>query len=389
MHKLCVEYVWIDGFDTTRSKLRIIDLSDSQIEFEAMDDEENKEKKLKKINIPIWNFDGSSTGQAEGFDSDIILVPVKIYPNPFVTWCDSCIVLCECYNKNMEPHETNHRPKLTNTFKNCIDQEPLFGIEQEYVLVEKNCESTTVILPNGSYSKQLSNPKLYKWMKADEPGRGNQGPYYCGAGGSVSFGREISLKHLELCMKMGLKICGTNAEVLPSQWEYQLGPLNPLDISDQLWISRYVLQRVTEDYGCDVTFHPKPKKGNWNGTGAHTNFSTKKMRDPDGIEYIIEACKKLESTHKDHIKVYGNFNEERLSGNHETSALSEFSWGISNRGKSIRIPINVAVEKCGYLEDRRPGGNANPYLVTEIMLRSICFDKIESPKYTENLEEVD
>ncbi len=349
--KTCLEYIWIDGYGEMRSKIKVIDSS-----IYSIDD----------INtIPEWNFDGSSTGQAEGKDSDIILKPEKLYPNPFINWCNSFIVLCSCYNKDGTPHISNTRVKLVETFNKCKDYKPWFGIEQEYVLIEINKDTMT---------QEISKFKPYKWTSLNDPGMGKQGPYYCSVGGLVCLGREISLKHLKYCMEMGLSICGTNGEVMASQWEYQLGPLDPVELSDQLWVSRYVLGRVTEKFDCMYSIEPKPWTiGDWNGSGGHTNFSSEFMRLPDGIKYIQEACEKLALTHKEHIKVYGKNNEERLTGLNETSSINDFSWGISDRGKSIRIPLNVFKDKCGYLEDRRPAANLDPYLVTEIICRSV-FD---------------
>ncbi len=354
MGKFCLEYVWIDGFENTRSKIKVLNI-------DGLDN-------LTKNNLPIipeWNFDGSSTGQAEGKDSDILLKPVNIFPNPFITWCTSYLILCSCYNKDGTPHITNTRVKLVETYKKCADQEPWFGIEQEYVIISKSIK-----ILNGV---ENLNTKGYQWFDDDEPGNGSQGPYYCGVGGYIALGRPISLKHLEYCIQMGLSICGTNAEVMASQWEYQIGPLEPVELSDQLWISRYVLDRISEEFSCGISFHPKPKKGNWNGSGGHTNFSTRLMREPGGIKYIEEACEKLASTHKSHMEVYGLYNDERLTGGLETSSIHDFSWGISDRGKSIRIPLNVAKDNCGYLEDRRPASNLNPYLVTEIICNTVCL----------------
>lgn len=338
--KICLEYIWIDAFDNTRSKLKVMEIA------------KNKIFSLKKI--PEWNFDGSSTGQAEGRDSDVILKPVSMFNNPFITWCRSYLVMCETYNKDGSVHSTNHRSKCVDTSLKCQDFECLFGIEQEYILFGRNG------LP-------------YKWLGYENPGCGFQGPYYCGVGGDRTFGRNITLEHLEYCIKAGLKICGTNAEVMASQWEFQIGPLSPLEASDQLWIARYILQRVCENYDCVASFHPKPYKGDWNGSGGHTNFSTKKMREEGGLTFIKDACEKLRNSHKEHMQVYGKNNDERLTGFHETSSINDFSWGISNRGCSIRIPLNVNKDGCGYLEDRRPAANLDPYLVTEIIMSTICL----------------
>lgn len=347
--KICAEYIWIDSNNNTRSKLKIF-----KIKY-------NESIELK--HFENWNFDGSSTNQATGFDSDVLLKPINYYFNPFIKFCDSYLVLCECYDKNGNVHSTNHRNQCEIIYNKCKDFECLVGFEQEYVIFNKN-----------------NTP--YKWDNYHNPGIGNQGPYYCSVGGDRNFGRNISLKHLEYCLYAGLEICGTNAEVMASQWEYQIGTLNPLELSDQVWISRYILQRITEmndfnDFNeCYVSFHPKPYYGNnndWNGSGGHTNFSTKFMRNDNGIEYIFDACKKLEKTHEQHMSVYGDFNNLRLSGNHETSSLNTFSWGISDRGKSIRIPLNVNINKSGYFEDRRPAANCDPYLVTTALMKTICL----------------
>ena len=339
--KVCVEYIWIDAFGNTRSKLKVSEF--------------DKDYKPKVEDFSEWNFDGSSTGQAEGRDSDVLLKPVSLYKNPFIDWCESYLLMCECYNKDGTVHLTNNRAKCVLTSKKCESSECLFGIEQEYILFERDG------LP-------------YKWVGHNNPGCGGQGPYYCSVGGDRAFGREITLKHLEYCLKAGLKICGTNAEVMGSQWEFQIGPLGALEVSDELWVARYILQRITENYNCVASFHPKPYIGDWNGSGGHTNFSTKEMREEGGIDFIKKACEKLEKKHKPHMDVYGLYNNQRLTGLHETSSMDDFSWGISDRGKSIRIPLNVNKEGCGYLEDRRPGANLDPYLVTEKLMDTIVLN---------------
>ena len=347
-NKILLEYVWIDSDDNLRSKTKIISKIDVKID-----------------NIPEWNFDGSSTGQAEGKESDVIIKPCSLYNNPFINYIEAYLVLCDCWNKDNTPHLNNNRIKLVDTALKCENDKPLFGIEQEYIIFERNEYF------KGDENKNVRLP--YNWFEHHKPGFGGQGPYYCSVGGGVCFGRKIVDKHLELCLKAGLSICGTNAEVMASQWEYQIGPLPPLEVSDQMWISRYILNKISEEFNCVISFHPKPYKGDWNGSGGHTNFSTLNMRNPNGIDYIFEACQKLEKTHHLHMQVYGNNNNERLTGLHETSSIDDFSWGISNRGKSIRIPLNVSNEKCGYLEDRRPAANLDPYLVCEKLCSSICL----------------
>lgn len=346
IYKKCIcEYVWIDAFGNMRSKVKVnyVKIIDNKPE----------------LIVGEWSFDGSSTGQAIGTDSDVLLKPIAIFKNPFITYQEfSFLVLCECYNKDRTPHETNKRYKCIETFNSCKEDEPLFGIEQEYVLFDRNN------VPLG-------------WKQIDNPGIGGQGPYYCGVGGDRAFGRKISEKHLQLCLEAGVEICGTNAEVMASQWEYQIGPLPPVQVSDHLWMSRYILMRVTEEYDCYVSFHPKPYKGEtgggWNGSGGHTNFSTNAMRNQDGMEYIVKACEKLREKHSEHMVVYGEHNEERLTGLHETSSIESCTWGNSDRGKSIRIPLQVVENNCGYLEDRRPASNLDPYLVTEKIMNTVCL----------------
>jgi glutamine synthetase len=326
---IIAEYVWIDGSKNLRSKIKI----------------------LNKLEFPLWNFDGSSTGQATGPESDIILCPVAIYDNPFFE-INAKLVLCECLNKDMKPHKSNTRHECEKAFEIYKDYESLFGIEQEYMILDRN-------------------NKPYKWLSLENPGIGSQGPYYCSVGGDRNFGREISNEHLVLCLKAGVSICGTNSEVLASQWEFQIGTCDMIKVSDDLIIARYILLRLSEKYNCYISFHPKPLEG-WNGSGGHTNFSTRQMRENDGIKHIIEACKLLEDNHIEHIKVYGEDNDKRLSGKYETSSIDNFSYGIANRSCSIRIPLQVAKDGCGYLEDRRPAANLDPYLVTTRLVKTIC-----------------
>lgn len=362
--KLILEYVWTDASGGLRSKTRVVKL------------EESVSCILTDPGRWEWSFDGSSTGQATGTDSDVLIRPVAIYLNPFYKGMNSAmvqawLVLCDCYNKDGTPHTTNARIRCAQTEAACAAEEPLFGIEQEYVLFER-----------------LKQP--YQWINHDNPGCGGQGPYYCSVGGDRCFGRKIVDQHMQACMHAGIEICGTNAEVMASQWEFQIGPLTALQVSDQLWMARYILLRITEEHGCCVSFHPKPLIP-WNGSGGHTNFSTAAMRgsnpesndamrSSDGsasgeaMAAIVGACTKLKANHAEHMTVYGNFNEERMTGLHETSSMHECTWGISDRGRSIRIPRHVANQGHGYLEDRRPAANLDPYLVTERIMRTCCLD---------------
>ena len=239
--------------------------------------------------------------------------------------------------------------------------EPWFGIEQEYSLLDRDGWPFGWPKPNGYPAPQ--------------------GPYYCSVGADRSYGRDVVDAHYKACLYAGVKICGINGEVMASQWEFQVGPLEGISAADHLWMGRYILHRVAEEFGIVVTFDPKPITGNWNGAGAHTNYSTLQMRQEGGIKYIEEAIEKLGKRHKTHIRVYdphgGKDNERRLTGHHETSSINDFSAGVANRGCSIRIPRSVGEDKKGYLEDRRPASNCDPYSVTEMLVRTTVLNETD------------
>jgi len=325
------EYVWIDGTNGLRSKTKTLDSVPLSVD-----------------DLPEWNFDGSSTEQAPGHDSDVLLQPVAIFNDPF-RGGDNKLVLCETYNPDGSPNKTNFRKACKEAMVQFADAHPWFGIEQEYTLFDSDGQ------PLG-------------WPKNGFPGA--QGPYYCGIGATKAFGRDVVEAHYRACLYAGLTIAGINAEVMPGQWEYQIGPCVGIDSGDHMWMSRYLLERVAEDFGIVVSFYPKPIPGDWNGAGCHTNYSTDAMRADGGIKAIFEACEKLKLKHDEHIMVYGEDNDKRLTGHHETGHITQFSYGIANRGASIRIPRHVGVQKRGYLEDRRPASNMDPYRVTDIIVRT-------------------
>ena len=343
------EYIWMDGHRPTqklRSKTKILEVD----EVGTVAD------------LPQWGFDGSSTEQADGHDSDCALVPVAYYHDP-IRGAPHVLVMCEVYLPDGKtPHPTNTRAKLRAVAEQTAEHEPWFGIEQEYTMFRG-------MQPLGWPDNGFPAP---------------QGPYYCGVGADEVYGRDVVEAHMEACIEAGIRISGINAEVMPGQWEFQVGPLSPLEVADQLWVSRWLLYRIGEEFGINVTVHPKPVKGDWNGAGAHTNFSTKAMREPGGMKLIEEAMKHLEKNHDKHIQHYGAHNAERLTGLHETCAIHEFRWGIGHRGASIRIPLQTAQQGYGYFEDRRPAANMDPYVVTRVLLETCVLDLegIEVPKAT-------
>jgi len=339
--KVLAEYVWLGGSKTTGG-------------FDIRQKTKTLEKKPEKPeDLPVWNFDGSSTGQAPGDDSEVLLQPVAIFDDPF-RGGDNVLVLCECLAPDMQAIPTNTRRAAKAGFDQKPDEEPWFGIEQEYTLFEKDGR-TPLGWPSGGFP-------------------GPQGPYYCSAGTDCAYGRSIMEAHYEACLYAGITISGTNAEVMPGQWEYQVGPCVGISSGDHLWMSRYLMVRVCEAQGINVSFDPKPIPGDWNGAGCHTNYSTAKMRAAGGYEEIVAAIEKLGKKHQEHIQAYGEGNERRLTGAHETAPIDKFCYGVANRGASIRIPRSAEAEKCGYFEDRRPASNMDPYIVTSKIFHTTCLE---------------
>jgi glutamine synthetase len=339
MSKVKAEYIWLDGYKPTanlRSKTKIVEGPISDVS-----------------ELPEWGFDGSSTEQADGHDSDCLLKPVRMVHDP-IRGGDHVMVMCEVFNADGSVHASNHRAALRELAEKNADQDAWFGIEQEYTFFDG-------LNPLG-------------WPDNGYPAP--QGEYYCGVGSEEVYGRDIVEDHMEACLAAGIELSGINAEVMPGQWEFQVGPRGPLDVSDELWIARWLLYRIGENYGVSATLDPKPVKGDWNGAGAHTNFSTKAMREAGGLAVIEEACKKLGKTHDKHIAAYGAQNDERLTGLHETCSISEFRYGVSDRGASIRIPMATANDGYGYLEDRRPSANMDPYKVCAALMETVCVDEL-------------
>jgi glutamine synthetase len=329
MSMIKAEYIWIDGTKPTpllRSKTKIVAAGED---------------------MPIWGFDGSSTNQAPGKSSDCVLKPVFSCPDPIRGGAHK-LVVCEVLTSDMEPHPSNTRARCIATENRYSDHGMWFGLEQEYTL--------------------FKDGRPLGWPEQGFPAP--QGPYYCSVGGDYVYGRELVEEHLTACLEAGLKISGINAEVMPAQWEFQVGPLSASSVSDQMIVARWLLARIAEKHGVHVSYEPKPVKGDWNGAGCHTNFSTIAMRE--SYDKCIQAAQALGERHDVHIKNYGAGIEERLTGQHETCSWREYKYGVSDRGASVRIPWQVARDGYGYIEDRRPAANCDPYVVTQLITETVC-----------------
>ncbi len=334
--KLKLEYVWLDGYKpepNLRSKVKVV-------EYEKV------RNALLDGNFPVWNFDGSSTLQAETGNSDRLLKPVRHYMKDMQS---TVYVLCEVLNPDGTPHESNKRSQIGENYEDLW-----FGFEQEYFIREEI---------NGNILGHKRN--ILK----------GQGEYYCGVGHNV-VGREFVDEHLNMCLNYGIDVTGINAEVALGQWEYQVFSQGKLKGGDDLWMTRYFLYKVAEKYNYHIELHPKPlTHGEWNGSGLHTNFSTDKMRNEGNEDYFKALFNAFESRHDDHIKAYGSQNHLRLTGEYETQSIDKFSWGVSDRGASIRVPQDTAKEWKGYIEDRRPGSNADPYKIIREIVKSLDATK--------------
>ncbi len=325
------EYVWIDGSKPTpklRSKGKVV---------------------LTGEEPPIWGFDGSSTNQAPGENSDCVLRPVLVCPDP-IRGEPHKLVMCEVLLPDMTPHPSNTRAACEAVAGRFENLDTWFGIEQEYTFFQG-------ARPLGFPENGFPAP---------------QGGYYCGVGFDEVFGRDIVEDHMDACIKAELMIAGINGEVMPGQWEFQIGPIGAPAVGDHLWLARWLLYRIGEKYGVSATLDPKPVRGDWNGAGAHTNFSTNVMRE--NYEACIAAAEALSTRHDLHIANYGHRIEERLTGLHETCSFREFRYGVSDRGASVRIPWQVARDGKGYIEDRRPNANCDPYTVTRLIIETVCSD---------------
>ncbi|MEM7495430.1 MAG: glutamine synthetase [Myxococcota bacterium] len=393
----CVEYIWLDGTKPTqqlRSKTRVTRIESDPVANPSI--------------LPTWGFDGSSTEQAPGNDTDLVLQPVCSLPDPlrgslrdlaFSPESSSILsggpfaakgldtserfertrnvaskapqgpqppsgrgnhylVLCEVLNTDGSPHSSSTRARLREQLQaEWSAWRPWIGFEQEYTLFQ--------------------GERPYGWPQGGIPGP--QGRFYCGVGAHCAYGRALVERHLRACLAAGLCIFGVNAEVMPSQWEFQVGyrglgdprEEDLLTMCDHTWLARWLLLRLGEEFGITVNFSPKPLTGDWNGAGAHTNFSTQAMRNPQGgWEVLQKFTQALAAHHQEHIDCYGVDLDRRLTGKHETCRIDSFKAGERDRGASVRIPHTVAQARCGYIEDRRPGANCDPYRVCHRLLQT-------------------
>lgn len=332
MAKLKLEYIWLDGYEPVanlRSKTKIIEGDPATLTLE---------------DVPDWGFDGSSTQQAEGSDSDCILKPVAIFPDS--TRRNGFLVMSEVMLPSGEPHPSNSRATIVD------DADTWFGFEQEYFLTQDG-------VPLGFPEAGFPEP---------------QGRYYTGVGYAHmgDLGRQIVEEHIDQCLDAGINHEGVNAEVAKGQWEFQIFGKGSKTAADQVWVARYILMRLCEKYGVDVDWRCKPISGDWNGSGMHSNFSTKHMREVGGKAYFEGLMDAFRKYHEEHIAVYGPDNHLRLTGLHETQSIDKFSWGLADRGSSIRVPhAFMNNDYKGYLEDRRPNSEADPYLVASRILKTI------------------
>jgi len=332
--KFKLEYIWLDGYEPVpnlRSKTKIVDF--------------DGEPALEEL--PIWNFDGSSTRQAEGSSSDCLLKPVAVFPDPARK--HGMLVMCEVLLPDGTPHPSNSRATIPD------DPDTWFGFEQEYFLYRDGA-------PLGFPREGFPAP---------------QGEYYTGVGyknvGDVA--RAIVDEHIDLCLEAGINLEGINAEVAKGQWEFQIFGKGSKRAADEVWIARYLMLRLCERYGVDINFHPKPLgvEHDWNGSGMHTNFSTQHMREVGGEDYFQALMAAFDDAKDDHISVYGPDNHMRLTGLHETAAIDEFTFGVANRGASVRIPHSFVNNGFrGYLEDRRPNSLGDPYRIAGRILQTIA-----------------
>lgn len=362
MNTIFAEYVWVDGYGNLRSKNRLVNVKGKQVT--RSDNFPNNYLK----HLSHWNYDGSSTGQADTSHSEIILKPVRCFFDPFEkpefkdSKSVSILVMCDTYTIDDETCNTNERNQAKKIFDTALQENPWFGMEQEFFIMDVDTNR-----PLG-FPEPPASPRP-------------QGPYYCSIGAENAFGRSLVNEAYRKSYHAGITVSGMNGEVAPGQWEIQVGPVCGISAGDELWMLRYILGRVTEEWSeahnrhVRVDFGSKPvydRDDSWNGSGMHVNFSTEKMRKDGGYSEILKAVDKLKNRHTIHIDRYGDDNHLRLTGKNETSDSSQFTVSVGGRGTSIRIPNSVEKEGKGYFEDRRPSSSVDPYIVTSMLFETCC-----------------
>ncbi|KAL5006627.1 hypothetical protein ScPMuIL_015433 [Solemya velum] len=341
--KVLVEYVYVDHSRTDiHWKTRTLD-------FEPMSAQA----------CPVWdtlmynNFEGKEPRV------EVLIVPVSLYRDPFRRGKNK-LVFCQIYEKMDKPAFINTRHTCEKVLDKISEDEPWFGLEQEYFILGSDQR------PAGWKTEKSFRPKDYHSL--------------CGLTRTAGLERELVDVHYQACLFAGLKIGGINREDAPGQWEYQIGPCLGISAGDEVWVSRYLLLRVGEMFGVEISFFPKPVEDALPAAGVHINCSTRRMREEGGYKYIVEAVEKLAKTPQDVVlKMYdphnGKDNEKRLKGNYFVPESSHFSWGVGDRLASIRIPILVAERKRGYFEDRRPSSNCDPFCAIEVLVRASMLDE--------------
>jgi len=242
--------------------------------------------------------------------------------------------MTEVLNADGSAHDSNGRATIDEADD---DEDFWFGFEQEYFLWDPITN-----LPPGFPANGFPAP---------------QGPYYCSVGASNAYCRDLVEEHFDLCLEAGLNVEGINAEVAAGQWEFQIFAKGAKRAGDEIWLARYLLERTAEKYGLAINYHPKPLGDtDWNGSGMHANFSNKVMREAGKEAVFTKICEE-----------FGK-NIERCK--HETQSIDQYSYGVSDRGASIRIPIGTVEDGWkGRLEDRRTSSNADPYKVAAVIVQ--------------------